>query len=86
MQRSGKEPVKLDVKKVTRNSIVDVRPNKQEISEGAMASGVVFKMTEEELVVVLNEPPSGDLDQPLQLELLANEVYLQLMLSQCADK
>ena len=74
MQKNGKEPVKLDIKKVTRNSIVDVRPNKQEISEGAMASGVVYKVTEEELVLVLNEPPSGDLDQPLQLELLANEV------------
>lgn len=53
---------------------MDVRPNKQEISEGALTSGIVFKVTEEKLVVVLNEPPSGDLDQPLQLELLANEV------------
>ncbi len=66
----------MDVRKVTRNSIVDVRPNKQEIGETAMTSGVVFKVTEAELVVVLNEPPSGDLDQPLQLELLANEVCL----------
>ena len=77
--------MKLDVKKVSRNSIVDVRPNKQEINKAAMTSGVVFKVTEEELVVVLNEPPSGDLDQPLQLELLANEVCLEGVLSRQAD-
>lgn len=60
---------------------MDVRPNKQEINEGALTSGVVFKVTEEELVVVLNAPPSGDLDQPLQLELLANEVGLFFRIS-----
>lgn len=39
-----------------------------------MLSGVVFKITDEALVVVLDTAPKEALDRPLQLEVLANEV------------
>ena len=71
-------PLKLGRTKISRNSIVDIRRNREELSEKALTSGVVFKMTDEQLVICLDTVPNEGLDRPLQLELLANEVCLEM--------
>ena len=40
----------------------------------ALASGVVYRVKDDSIVVAVEEVPEGGLDQPLRLDKLANEV------------
>lgn len=74
LQTAGGEDAKIDARKIARNSIVGIRTNKEEIIGPAKIQGVVYRLTEESITVVLDEGVTAEWDRPLQLELLANEV------------
>ena len=60
--------------KLSPHDLVEVRPSKGP-SEGApLASGVVYRVRDDVIVVALDESPDADLDQPMRLHKLANEV------------
>ncbi|KAK9813817.1 hypothetical protein WJX73_000065 [Symbiochloris irregularis] len=60
--------------KLSPHDLVEVRPSKGP-SEGApLASGVVYRVRDDVIVVALDESPDADLDVPMRLHKLANEV------------
>jgi len=76
MQGGGTISVPLPPHKFSSHDVVDIRPTKAASGGPALASGVVFRVKDEQIVVAVEEPPEEGMDQPLRLEKLANEVTL----------
>lgn len=70
----------LPVHKFSSHDIVDIRPNKSATSNQTIASGVVYRVEEQCIIVALEDVPVEGLEQPLRLEKLANEVSLSMKL------
>lgn len=64
--------------KFSSHDIVDLKGNKSQPSSPALAHGVVFRIKDNEIIVACDEMPEDELNQPLRLEKLANEVFLLL--------
>ncbi len=74
VQGGGTLSVPLPPHKFSSHDVVDIRPSKAAAGGPPLASGVVFRVRDEQVVVAVEEPPEDGLDQPLRLEKLANEV------------
>ena len=58
------------------HDVVDLRPASAVAATGpALASGVVYRVTDASITVAVDELPEDGLSQPLRLEKLANEVH-----------
>ena len=58
------------------HDVVDLRPAGAAPAAGpALASGVVYRVTDASIIVAIDELPDDGLSQPLRLEKLANEVW-----------
>lgn len=64
----------LPTHKFTPHDVVELRPSKGTSEGPALCSGVVYRVRDDVIVMALDDSPDADLDQPLRLHKLANEV------------
>ena len=67
-------PQPLPPHKFTPHDVVELRPGKGDSEGPALASGVVYRVRDDVITVAVDESPDADLDQPMRLHKLANEV------------
>lgn len=72
---AGGAPVPLAQHKFGPHDVVDLRPSSGAGSGSALASGVVYRVSDTAIIVAVEEAPEEGLEQPLRLEKLANEVW-----------
>ena len=60
--------------KFSSHDIVDLKANKSPPNGSPLAHGVVFRVKDNEIIVACEQMPEEELNQPLRLEKLANEV------------
>lgn len=56
------------------HDLVELRPNKGGASTAPVASGVVYRCKERELIVAVEDVPEDGLDQGLRVDRIVNEV------------
>lgn len=61
----------------TSHDVVEVRPAKAQAGGEALASGIVYRVKDEEIIIAVEDVPEDGLNQPLRLEKLVNEVALK---------
>lgn len=77
-------PLPLAQHKFGPHDVVDLRPSAGAATGPALASGVVYRVTDTTIIVAVDEAPDEGLDHPLRLEKLANEVRLLCSCSEIA--
>ena len=62
--------------KLSPHDVVELRPSKGDSEGPPIISGVVYRVRDDVITIAVDESPDADLDQPIRVHKLANEVKI----------